>query len=409
MFKRNLFEKLKKLLSWSPVVLLTGAQKTGKTLLIKKVCPQALYTYITFEDQDVLLLAKNDPEAFIESLTKPVILDKIERVPELFLPIKQDVQKNRQSRMYALVSSVDLLLIPELSDLVVGQMETIELFSFSQAERIEVKENFIENIFKGITPNVECDALQEQEDLYKRIALGGYPELIIAQQKNGYSIVIPWFDEYLMSLLKEYDAILLRKILTCLAAHAGDVLVIADLAKELTISEELLQQQVTLLEALFLVSFEQPWLGNVTNYEEQYLPKIYFNDTGLLSFLLGINLETDCIEESIFAPLLLKNFVISELKKQVSWSQKRVQIYYYNVINGKKVDLIVEDFQGNIIGIVIKNSNSISSEDFEGVHYLQENFQNRFVQGIVLYIGQESVQFSDKLCALPVNALWALS
>ncbi|NDH09256.1 MAG: ATP-binding protein [Gammaproteobacteria bacterium] len=412
MFKRNLTDKLKKMLSWSPVVLLTGARQTGKTTLMKEVLKDTNYTYITFDDDKILKFAQEDPHNFIAQLKKPVILDEVQRAPELFLTIKMDVDENRQNGMYALTGSANLFLIPRLGDSLAGRMMILELFPLSQGELIGVQENFIDTLFKGIIPDIKFDC--SITDLFKKIGLGGYPAINSDQNYDHLKTEL-WFKAYVDSLLKKdikdiaaIDGITaLPYLLNLLAARAGNLLNVANLSRESKIPSTTLHRYLTLLETVFLVHFQRPWSRNMTSRLVKS-PKVYFNDTGLLCFLLGINFENYVPHGGMFTGILLENFVINELIKQAGWTQKRVEVYYYRTVSGIEVDVVIEDAQGNIIGIEIKSSGSVSVNDFKGLRHLQEVAQEKFVQGIVLYTGQDTLQFDKKLCALPINALWTL-
>lgn len=410
MFKRNLMNKLKKMISWSPVVLLTGARQTGKTTLIKEALKDTIYTYITFDDDKMLKFAQEDPHTFITQLKKPVILDEVQRVPELFLAIKKDVDENRQNGMYALTGSANLFLIPRLGDSLAGRMMILELFPLSQGELIAVQENFIDTIFKGTIPDIIFDG--SIINLFKKIGLGGYPAININQDYD-YTRTESWFKAYVDSLLKKdikdlaaIDGITeLPYLLNLLAARTGNLLNVANLSRESKIPSTTLHRYLILLETVFLVHFQRPWSRNITSRLVKS-PKVYFNDTGLLCFLLGIDFENYVPHGGMFTGILLENFVINELIKQAGWSKKRVEIYYYRTVSGIEVDVVIEDAQSNIIGIEIKSSGSVSVNDFKGLRHLQEVAKEKFAYGIVLYTGQNTIRFDKKLCALPINALW---
>ena len=134
MFKRNIKERLDKALTQSPVVLLRGARQTGKSTLVKMIAKEKNYSYVSFDDVRVYTAAKNDPISFIADLSKPIILDEVQRVPEIFLTIKQDVDENRNFGRYLLTGSADPLLIPQLGDSLAGRMQILTLYPFSQGE-----------------------------------------------------------------------------------------------------------------------------------------------------------------------------------------------------------------------------------------------------------------------------------
>src|ERR1700722_2545551 len=147
MYRRNITEKLEKYLTLSPVVLLTGARQTGKSTLMLEIAQGKEFNYITFDDPGMLSAAKHDPIGFISGLQKPIILDEVQRIPELFLAIKKSVDENRIPGQFALTGSANPLLIPNLSDSLAGRMFLTELYPLSQGELLNKKEHFIDWLF----------------------------------------------------------------------------------------------------------------------------------------------------------------------------------------------------------------------------------------------------------------------
>src|ERR1700682_5211214 len=134
MFKRAVKPYLEKAIARSRVVLINGARQVGKTTLALELVKDKNYTYQTFDDELVFLAAKDNPSGFIEGLKKPVILDEVQRVPEIFLAIKKDVDQNSIPGRYILTGSANPLLIPRLGDSLAGRMEIIDLMPLSQGE-----------------------------------------------------------------------------------------------------------------------------------------------------------------------------------------------------------------------------------------------------------------------------------
>jgi predicted AAA+ superfamily ATPase len=164
------------------------------------------------------------------------------------------------------------------------------------------------------------------------------------------------------------------------------------------------------LETIFLTYNLNCWSGNLeTRFVKS--PKIYLNDTGILLYLLGFTLDKQkSLEGRIFGPVL-ENFIINELRKQISWSsKKRVKVYYFRNVSGVEVDVVLEDQQGNIVAIEIKSSGTISPTDFKNIKYLEDLVSkknpDKFKRGVVLYTGNEILNWGEKLTALPINCLW---
>lgn len=411
MFKRNITEKLMQALEWNPVVLLTGARQTGKTTLMKHICNKG-FDYITFDNIQQQSLAKADPIAFINSLKKPVILDEIQRVPELFLTIKQNVDENRKDGMYALTGSANPLLIPKLGDSLTGRIAIIELYTLSQGEILGFKEDFIAKVFDN--KDLVNSKTLNTEDLYRKINTGGYPGVqnFINERRDD------WFDSYVTTILQRdvkelinvTDISALDNLLKILATRAGNLSNISEVSRVSNIPNTTLHRYLSLLETIFLTYNLHSWSYNLETRLVKS-PKIYLNDTGILLYLLGFSLESRrSLEGRIFGPVL-ENFIINELRKQISWSsKKRVKIYYFRNVSGVEVDVILEDQQGNIVAIEIKGSSTISPADFKNIKYLQEivgrQSPDKFVRGIVFYTGNEILNWGEKLTALPINCLW---
>lgn len=405
MFKRNISNKLEKALKRSPAVLLTGARQTGKTTLVKQIAKDKNYNYITFDDLRFLSAAKNDPIGFISNLSKPVILDEVQRVPEIFLPIKQDIDENRNFGRYILTGSANPLLIPKIAESLAGRIEILELFPLSQGEIIGIKDNFIDTIFSN--QNLNTDNLSKT-DLYNKILIGGYPTIQNIDEEDRHA----WFNSYLTTILQK-DVQELSKIsainefprlLNLLAIRAGNIINVAEVSRASGLSVTSLHRYITLLETLFLIYFQKPWSSNLSKRLVKS-PKLDLIDTGLLSYLVNLNTK-NVLENLNLMGNVLENFVLMELYKQATWNQTKVNIYYFRTNTGIEVDILLQDQSNNIIGIEVKSSETITSADFKGLSYLEETIGKKLLKGIVLYPGSQTIPFGKKFYALPISSLW---
>lgn len=407
MFKRNIYDDLIKGISRSPAILLTGARQTGKTTLMKQIAKEYNYSYITFDDIRFLSAARNNPIDFILGLEKPVILDEVQRVPEIFLPIKQDIDENRIPGRYLLTGSANPLLIPRVGDSLVGRLEIFNLFPLSQGEIIGKKEKFIDNIF-----NVEHKFKKikdlNRNDIFEKIIIGGYPLVQDSSEKNRFA----WFESYINLLLQRDIQDLASisgitefpKLLNILATRAGNLLNVSELSRTAGIPSTTLHRYLNLLEALFLISFQSAWSSNLG---KRYVksPKINLIDSGILSFLLNINSKNLLMDNKLIGNIF-ENFVLSELIKQASWSDLKIKIYHFRTNTGIEVDIILENLDGNIVAIEVKSSQTVTPSDFKGLKYLHEEIKNKFLRGIIIYTGTEIIPFEKNMIALPISYLW---
>lgn len=406
MFKRYVKPLLTKALKRSPVVLLNGARQIGKTTLALEFMKEMEYTYLTFDDEITYLAAKGNSTDFLSRIDKPVIIDEVQRVPEIFLAIKRDVDNNRKPGRYLLTGSANPLLIPKLGDSLAGRMEIINLLPLSQNEIYDTEKQFIDLIFSDTQLRSPKKNITKKA-LYERILVGGYPSVQDIDEEDRSA----WMRNYLNLILQRdiKDLAQIEKItelpnlLKVLAARASNLLNVADVARDVKISVKTVHRYIALLETIFMVNLKQSWHNNLT-LRITKAPKLYLVDSGLLAYLLGFSIEK-LVSDTATMGKIMENFVMTELQKQATWSKTEIQLYHFRVLD-EEVDIVLEDRSGNIVGIEIKNSTTVNPADFKGLRYLRDKAKNNFVKGIILYTGSQYIPFEKDLFALPVNALW---
>ncbi len=411
MFQRNLFSHILDAITTSFVVLLTGARQTGKTTLMEILAQEHGYNYSTFDDIRTLAAAKEDPIGFIADLKKPTIIDEVQRVPEIFLPIKQDVDKHKKAGRYVLTGSANPLLIPHLSDSLAGRMEILNLWPLSQGELHGIREIFIDRLFSDSFEHFDCDPLSKNS-LAEIVVRGGYPAM---QQVKSETQVNSWCNSYLTTILQK-DVQELAKIeglsqlpnlMSLLACRSSGLLNVAELSRTSGISTTTLHRYLQLLQTLFLVVLTPAWSTNL-NKRLVRSPKTYLADTGLLAYLIGAS-QKRLITDTRLNGGFLENFITGEFYKQATWSNTRVRVFHYRTSQGNfEVDIVLEDAEGRIVGIEVKSSETIQASDFKGLKNLQETAGKKFIRGILLYPGPR-LPFGKNLYAMPISSLWARS
>ena len=407
-YKRNIQIKLEKALTRSPVVLLIGARQTGKTTLVKEVGKKNNYHYVTFDDVRFLDVAQKDPMGFIAGLSKPVILDEIQRVPELFLAIKHDVDQHRNPGCYILTGSANPLLIPRLGDSLTGRMEILTLYPFSQGELINHVDRFIDIVWQdNILTDIPCFQVS-RDNLFEKMICGGYP---VVQPLSWVDTEV-WFDNYIITILRKdiFDLTHIEgfaaipKLLQILAVHAGSLVNISEISRQTRIPISTLNRYIILLETLFMLFFQPAWHANSIRRTVK-APKSYLVDSGLLSWLLMIN-PNNFLQHQYMGHVI-ENFVITELRKQATWNDVRVSFSHFRTATGVEVDIIIERADGKIIGVEVKGSSHVDSRDAKSLLYLKEYAKNKWHRGFVLYTGDISIPLADTIMALPISALWS--
>ncbi|HEV2987093.1 MAG TPA: ATP-binding protein [Candidatus Angelobacter sp.] len=410
MIPRHITGCLAQALADIPVVLINGARQTGKSTLVRsQEAVQKDRQYLTFDDPGVLAAAKRDPNGFIEALGSNTTLDEIQHVPELFPAIKMAVDRKREPGRFLLTGSANVLLLPKLSESLAGRMEVLTLWPFSQGEMAHQREDFIDTLF---TEQVSWPSIREhklqREEIFEKALVGGYPVVIERQEERRQA----WFQSYLMTILQRdvqelsaiADLTAVPRLLAIAATRVGNLLNFADLSRTLGLNQSTLKRYFALLEMTFLVQLLQPWSTNL-GQRVIHTPKVYLNDTGLLSHLLGLTLDR-LKSDPALAGGALENFVLMELRKQGAWNKTQPNFFFWRTTSGQEVDIVLEDLAGRVVGVEVKASSTLGAKDVRGLDALAKAVGKKWIRGVVLYTGTETVPFSPNLHALPLPFLW---
>jgi predicted AAA+ superfamily ATPase len=392
----------------TPVVLLNGARQTGKTTLAQALAATTGAQYFTLDDAATLGLASGDPVGFIRNLNGPAVLDEIQKAPDLFPAIKLAVDKDHCPGRFLLTGSANVLTLPRLSESLAGRMEIIPLFPFSAGELVGVREGFLSRLFAGrlVRPKLQS----EGENLPARLARGGFPE---ATQRPDDERRAAWFASYITTILQRDVRDLARvealhalpNLLKLLAARASGLLNLADVGRDAGLPNTSLTRHLALLETVFLVHRLPAWSPNLGKRLVK-APKLHLVDTGLASHLMGANARR-LAEDRALLGRLLETFVVSELRKQISWTSPQTALYHFRTASGAEVDVILEKPDGTVAGVEVKASATVGASDFAALAALRDQLGQRFSAGIVLYLGDQVIPFGDKLSLVPLPVLWA--
>jgi predicted AAA+ superfamily ATPase len=401
MFPRILTSQLKEAIKYFPVVLVTGARRVGKSTLVMKL----LGNYITFDDITIYLSAKEDPISFVKSLEKPVILDEVQRVPEVLLPIKQDVDEQRKNGSYILTGSANVLGFKNLADTLAGRMAILELFPLTSKEINGKTEDVLEVLFNRTFSQMASDI--DENFLIERILAGGYPEVNNIDTVGGRYL---WFSSYITTYVERdvRDIGELRNIdkffrtLNLLASRSAGILRKTDIAKSSGIDVKTLDNYLKLLKLVYIIYLLKPYSENIG---KRFIKseKIFFIDSGLLSHLLGITTKEEFLS-SPYKGAIFETFVFSELLKAVKYSTVPSEIFFYRTQDGKEIDFIIKRGE-RIIAIEIKFSKTVSKADFKHIVDLKACLQ-KDITGFVIYTGKHILPFGKDLYALPVGILF---
>ena len=411
MLYRQITGPLLDALADTPVVLLHGARQTGKSTLAQWLAGEKHKArYLTLDDAGVLAAARGDPSGFIDGLEGPVVLDEVQRAPELFLAIKASVDRDRKPGRFLLTGSANVLLLPRLSESLAGRLEVLKLWPLSQGEIEGLKEGFVDALFARELPTL-TKVRAGTARLANRLLSGGYP---VIQGRLSEARQKAWFGSYITTILQRDVRDLaniegltaLPRLLSLLAARATSLLNLSELSRSFAMPLSTLKRYMALLETIFLIQALPPWSSNLSKRLVK-TPRLVLGDTGLMSYLLGLTEQRLAEHPNLIGPLL-ENFVVMELQKQATWSRVQPQLFHFRTQTGQEVDIVLEDSAGQLVGVEVKAASTVSMQDFKGLRALAELAGRRFHRGVVLYTGSEPIPFGPRLHALPVSALWQL-
>jgi uncharacterized protein len=394
------------------VVVINGARQTGKSTLARIVAatfPGSEFRYL--DEAPVRAAAQADPSLFVRH-DGLLVIDEVQRVPDLFLAIKHDVDVDSRPGRFLLTGSARLLGLQEIPDLLPGRTETIELSPLSQGEIDRSPDGFVEAVLRhGTDVRVPSSELR-RDDYVERAVRGGYPEAV---RRTDPGRRARFLESYITDLISRDVRQLseierpadMRRLVNLVAASTASLAVPATIASRLQLPASTVKRYLHLLELLFITRQIPAWSTNLTT-RAVATPKLVLTDSGLAAYLTGMSLRRARQPTAPVGPLI-ETFVLGELTRQISLTEQPVRLYHYRDRDQYEVDAVLESASGEIIACEVKAAETVRSEDFRGIQRLARRLGDQFVAGIVLYAGGQPLPFGDRLRAWPISALWTLT
>lgn len=384
MIKRALESILRKAASQYPVVTLTGPRQSGKTTLVRAAFPR--HDYASLEDPDHRSFALDDPRGFLGQFSGSVVLDEVQRVPELFSYIQTLVDEDSKTGRFILSGSQNFLLLKSVSQSLAGRCAILHLLPFSLSE-IEKRRpikissmgrdvsrrrrapggNIMETLFRGFYPRIHDKGLDPQRwlrDYYQTYVERDVREVVNVGDMETFG----------------------RFVRLC-AGRNGQLLNLSSLANDCGITHTTARRWLSILEASFLVLVLRP---HHRNFSKRLIktPKLYFLDTGLLCYLLRIrspeDLRIHALRGSIF-----ESFVVSELLKNYHHRGEEPDLYFWRDSAGHEIDVLIE--QGReLVPVEIKSAETMASDSLAGIRFWRRLVQSSDSPAALVYAGDRS-------------------
>jgi predicted AAA+ superfamily ATPase len=365
--QRNILESIQELIDKYPVIAVTGPRQSGKTTFLKTTFSE--YEYVNLENLDQREFALEDPNGFLKRYSGKTIIDEAQRVPTLFSYLQTKVDEENRMGHYILSGSQNFHLMQNITQSLAGRVALFRLFPFDFQEL--KSENLLE------------------PDYIKCMLKGFYPAIYsrgIKSSKFYANYIETYVQRDLTELLEVKNLALFKKYFSLLAARAGQLLNLNELANACGISQPTAKSWLSILESSYIVFTLQPYYENFSKRLVK-TPKVYFYDTGLLCHLLGIN-DYDYLLASSIKGALFENMVISEHIKRMYHKNQVVDSWFWRDSVGNEIDLVYSENQ-QLITHEIKSTATIMSKHLKGLDYFEKKAENRTILKKMIYTGNE--------------------
>jgi hypothetical protein len=390
MYITRLLEKtLKESLESFPVVFIGGPRRSGKTTLSKSFLKG--YNYVLLDEIDVRSLAIEDPRGFLEKYPPPVIIDEIQNAPGLLSHIKARIERHKEPGRWVLTGSQQWALMKGISETLAGRIAILHLFPFSLEEvqrnarpHLSEADGFVNELFRA-------KKLPERIVPFgKWILEGGYPEVVLNRRISRKI----WFSSYLQTYvdrdvrgyIKQSNLHDFERFVKLLAARTAQELNCSTLSRDIGVSVPTIKSWLTLLEASGLIFFLMPYHKN---FGKRIIkaPKCYFIDTGIISYLVGLQNEQHALEGPM-SGALFETACVSQFYKRFSAFADPCSLYYYRSTDGLEVDFLIETGK-TIYPIEMKLSSTVNYGRLNSLIKWLEISRLKNVRGLVISTSKE--------------------
>ena len=359
---RNLENVVNKVTKEYPVVLVTGPRQVGKTTMLRKLMEGTNRGYVSLDDLNERNIAKTDPELFLQLHKPPILIDEVQYATELFTYIKMHVDKYHDAGAFWLTGSQVFKLMRGVQESLAGRVAVLSLTSLSQAE-------ICGGGMKPFTIDMEALAARsegrEEADtrgIFERIYRGSMPAIVSGANSNNQIFYSSYLTTYIERDVRELsdsiDSLKFFRFVTAVAARCGQMLNVAEIARDADINQAQVKSWLGILETLGIIFYLHPYSNNLLKRLVK-TPKLYFYDTGLVCYLTKWS-SAETLESGAMNGAILENYVVAEIMKTYLNCGKEPYLYYYRDKDAKEIDIVLEH-DGVLNPIEIKKTSNPGS------------------------------------------------
>ena len=413
MIRRHLQNTLVRSLSQFPAVLLIGARQVGKSTLAQALAADSWPArYVTLDQRTILDAALLDPDGFVRELGTPVIIDEIQRAPDLLRAIKLEIDRNRKPGRYLLTGSANILGLDAIPETLAGRVAIHQLHPFSQSERLGQSPcGFLDLLFTcesagELVERIRTSATDASKQLRQSILVGGYPTPALMDSDEARAT---WFQSFrqtyidrdLRDLAQIANLPEFGRLMTILANRTSQLLNVSELSRDIGLPVTTLRRYLNLLQLTFQVQLLPPFASNRPKRLVK-TPKLYFTDTGMAAHLAAVADWSDVERRQLAGPLL-ETWVHDELMKLISLQIPSPELSFWKTSAGQEVDFLIER-GGGIAGLEVKSSATLDRRHLSALAICREALKKRWRLGVLLHGGTEAVAIDQHTAAIPIAA-----
>lgn len=386
-----------------PAIVLTGPRQSGKTTLLKSEFSRT-HEYLSLENPDVRLRAREDPAGFIGRITRPVILDEIQYVPELLPYIKSVIDDNRVPGYWLLTGSQNFTLMSDVSESLAGRAAILTLLPFSVNELLG---NGSESMsVEEIISAKESLKKENKFNLAQTLLRGCYPEIAsnsgVDRSLWCGSYITTYLERDIRNLKQVGDLAQYEIFLRACATRTGQILDLSSIAREIGVAFTTAKRWLSLLETGYQVLLLYPYYRNIGKRLVKR-PKIYFTDPGLATYLLGINSAETILSGPYLGPLF-ETLVVTDFWKRFLHHGQQPSMYYLRTEDKLELDLVIE-VENKLNLIEIKSAATIKPEHASPLVRIKRDLKDKVGESLIISNSVKSFYLPNDVLNIPASQI----